>query len=74
MNGFFKMLTKGIVYNGASYSNTYITGGAFSLDGIHPNGRGYALIANEFVRVINARFNSNLPFVDVNASTGIIFP
>ncbi|MBP7166126.1 MAG: SGNH/GDSL hydrolase family protein [Bacteroidia bacterium] len=74
MNGFFKTLSKGIVYNGASYSNAFITGGAFSLDGIHPNGRGYALIANEFVRVINARFNSNLPFVDVNASTGIIFP
>jgi hypothetical protein len=44
------------------------------VDGIHPNGRGYALIANEFIRVINARYNSNLPFCDVNGSDGVGFP
>jgi hypothetical protein len=74
MNLYFKQLSAGIVYNGAAYSTEYLSGGAFSVDGIHPNGRGYALIANEFIRVINARYNSNLPFCDVNGSDGVGFP
>ena len=74
MNTFFKTLKSGVTFNGAGYSSTYLSGGAFSSDGVHPNGRGYALIANEFIRVINARYNSNLPFCDVNAYTGVIFP
>src|SRR6056297_436188 len=36
-----------------------VTGGAFSLDGIHPTARGYALIANEFMRAIDATYGSN---------------
>ena len=52
----------------------FITGGAFSLDGVHPNGRGYALIANEFIKAINAKFGSTIPYVDVTAHPGIIFP
>ena len=41
-------------------------GGLFSLDGVHPNPRGQALIANEFIRAINAAFNSTLPPVNIN--------
>jgi len=74
MNIFFKQLSSGIVFNGAEYATQYLRGGAFSVDGIHPNGRGYALIANEFIRVINARYNSNLPFCDVNGYGGVQFP
>ena len=36
-----------------------VTGGAFSLDGIHPTSRGYALIANEMLKVIDATYGSN---------------
>lgn len=36
-----------------------VTGGAFSLDGVHPNSRGYALIANEFLKAIDATYGSN---------------
>ncbi|WP_298900800.1 G-D-S-L family lipolytic protein [uncultured Psychroserpens sp.] len=36
-----------------------VTGGAFSLDGVHPNARGYALIANEFMKAIDAAYGSN---------------
>ena len=35
--------------------------GLFSLDGVHPNPRGQALIANEFTKAINAVFGSTLP-------------
>ena len=51
--------------NGGIASGDYVltaslvTGGAFSLDGVHPNSRGYALIANEFLKAIDATYGSN---------------
>jgi hypothetical protein len=46
-----------------------VTGGAFSLDGIHPTSRGYALLANEFMRAIDQTYGSNFEasgsFVDI---------
>lgn len=44
---------------------TNFLGGLFSLDGVHPTNTGYAIIANEFIRKINQRYNSNIPVVNV---------
>lgn len=74
MNYFFRTLKSGFVFNGVNYSTQYLSGGAFSLDGIHPTARGYALIANQFIRVINAKYRSTVPEVDVNNYPGIRFP
>lgn len=74
MNALFKTFNKGIRYNGVAMNADYITGGVFSTDGMNPNGRGYAMIANEFIRVINGKFNSNLPPVDVTSFPGINYP
>lgn len=46
-------LNKGIQFNGTTYTSQFVSGGAFSLDGIHLTGRGYAVIANEFIQAIN---------------------
>lgn len=35
-----------------------VTGGAFSLDGVHPTSRGYALIANLFLQAIDNTYGS----------------
>ena len=35
-------------------TTTFASGNLFSLDGVHPTPRGYAVVANEFIRVINA--------------------
>ncbi len=40
-------------------TSNLVTGGAFSLDGIHPTARGYALLANEFMKQIDATYGSN---------------
>jgi len=40
-------------------TSSLVTGGAFSLDGVHPTARGYALIANEFLRAIDLTYGSN---------------
>jgi lysophospholipase L1-like esterase len=42
---------------------------AFSLDGIHPNNRGLALIANALLEQINAAAGTALPPVDVMSQT-----
>jgi len=40
-------------------TSSLVTGGAFSLDGVHPTARGYALLANEFMKKIDATYGSN---------------
>lgn len=66
--------TSGIQYDGVKYTTTFVTGGSFSLDGVHLTGRGYAVIANEFIKAINATYKSNLPQVNVNSYSGVTFP
>ena len=64
----------GIQYNGVNYSTTFVTGGSFSLDGVHLTGKGYAVIANEFIKAINAKYKSNLHQVNPNNYSGVKFP
>ncbi len=56
----------GIVSNSFTLTSAYVTGGAFSLDGVHPSPRGYALIANAFTAAINAQYSSTLKLVDLS--------
>lgn len=66
--------SSGIQFDGVKYTATFVTGGTFSLDGVHLTGRGYALIANEFIKSINAKYHSTLPLVNVNSYSGVEFP
>lgn len=63
----------GISADGYTLTSAYVTGGAFSLDGVHPSPRGYALIANEFLKAINAKYGSNFKGVSL-ADYGILYP
>lgn len=65
--------TVGISANGYTVSSTYVTGGGFSLDGVHPSPRGYALIANKFLEAINLKYGSNFKGVSF-ADYRIMFP
>ncbi|PWE00657.1 SGNH/GDSL hydrolase family protein [Marinilabilia rubra] len=65
---------EGLMIDGNIYSNAYITGGVFSLDGIHTTGRGSAIIANAFIEAVNEKYGSSVPYVLVNDQTGIVFP
>lgn len=55
----------GIRFGNYHITATYVTGGAFSLDGVHPSARGYALIANKFMEAINAKYGSTFRPVDL---------
>lgn len=74
MGAFLSTITSGILYNGVSFNTQFVTGGVFSLDGVHLTPRGYAFAANEIIRNINAHYNANIPMVDVNAYHGLAFP
>ena len=66
--------SSGLQWDGVKYTATFVTGGSFSLDGVHPTGRGYAILANEFLKAINTRYKSTLPMVNVNSYSGVTFP
>lgn len=57
--------------DGSVVDATFATGGGFSLDGVHPAPRGYAIIANAFIEAINTKYNSNLPGVNPLDYTGL---
>lgn len=63
----------GIRYGNYHLSASYVTGGAFSLDGVHPSARGAALIANKFAEAINAKYGSTFKALDL-AEYPIQFP
>ena len=54
----------GLTQNGIKYTSSFIQGGVFSLDGIHLTPAGYALIANEIIKGINAKFGATVPQVN----------
>lgn len=73
-NAFFRTIGPGIATNAVNNSASYVSGNLFSLDGVHPTPRGYALIANEIIRVINATYGATIPQVAPNDYRAIPFP
>ena len=73
-NEIVKKLQTGIVYNGVTMSAKFVSGGAYSLDGIHFNPRGNALVANEFIRALNEKYKAKIPSVNAVNYPSIIFP
>jgi lysophospholipase L1-like esterase len=59
-NAIFQQMASG-GYSDGNFTLTtdLVLGGAVSLDGVHPNSRGYALVANEFLKAIDAAYGSN---------------
>ena len=55
----------GVRKDNVTVTSNYVTGGGFSLDGVHPSPRGYALIAHEFFKAINLTYGSNFKGVNI---------
>lgn len=78
MNAVMNQLVSGIrTEDGSIYTANYFSGSStegsvlFSLDGVHPNARGYAVIANEIIKVINREFKATLPIHNPSYFPGI---
>jgi len=67
-------IKKGMVIDGVSVNSNFISGGIFSLDGVHLTPRGYAVVANEFIKAINAQYGSTIPLAEVSAYRGVKIP
>ncbi|MEO1010590.1 MAG: G-D-S-L family lipolytic protein [Bacteroidota bacterium] len=64
--------TEGIpLSDGSIVTAIFATGGGFSLDGVHPSPRGYALLANLFIDAIEEKYDALLPRVDPLEFTGL---
>ncbi len=74
-NTFFaQVASNGIVTNGVTNTAGFISGNLFSLDGVHPTPRGYAIVANEIIKVINTTYGAKVPTVNPNDYRGVKFP
>lgn len=71
---YLNQVKTGIVIQGIGINSSFISGGAFSLDGVHLTPRGNAVIANVFIDAINGKYGSNIPVVDVTQFRGVKFP
>ncbi len=62
--------TTGIRYGSVVYTEDFVTGGVFGLDGVHPTDLGYAIMANAMIDAVNAKFGSTIRHVDLGAVAG----
>jgi len=53
-------------FGGVTVTTSFLTGGLFGYDGIHPTSLGYAIVAEEMIKFINANFGNHIP--DINFS------
>ena len=60
-----QLATTGIPYDSGTLTSQFVTGGAFSLDGVHPTPRGYAYLANLMIQKINAKYDAEVPVVNL---------
>lgn len=74
-NAFFtRVAAAGIITNGVNNTANFISGNLFSLDGVHPTPRGYAVVANEMIKAINAKYGARIAEVNPNDYFGVRFP
>ncbi len=73
-NEILAKVKEGIWTDGVNVNGDFLTGGAFSLDGIHLTPRGYSIVANGFIELINSNFDANLSPVIINNYRAVILP
>lgn len=74
VNGLMKNAKTGLIYDGVTMTAKFVTGGIFSLDGIHLNGQGNAVVANTFIDAINKKYNAAIPKANITDYPGVKFP
>ncbi len=72
---FQDFLAHGVVINGSGLTpSIFPPFGAFSLDGVHPNPRGAAFVANQIIATLNDHFEAYIPPVNPNNYPGNELP
>ncbi len=74
VNDLLGELKEGIFSDGVNVNADFLTGGAFSLDGVHLTPRGYSMVANGIIETINTNFNATISPVIINNYRAVILP
>lgn len=79
INGLFNQFAAATGYHAGPFvfSPAYITGGLFSLDGLHLTDIGYTLFADQYIRTINQAYGTSIPLASIAqfmANNGGVFP
>ena len=75
MNTFFNNVKAyGLNVNGETFTTEYVSGGLFSFDGVHPSSKGYGIVANQYIKVMNSAFGMHVPYVNINSLPGLPTP
>ncbi|MFI5372595.1 MAG: SGNH/GDSL hydrolase family protein [Candidatus Eisenbacteria bacterium] len=62
---FKQTAANGVTVAGQHYNTAFVTGGIFSLDGVHPTDLGYGIIANTLIDVVDGKYGAAIPHVDL---------
>ena len=54
----------GVRIGATKYTSDYVTGGLFSLDGVHPSDLAHAVLANALIDAVNTRFGAAITHVN----------
>jgi len=54
----------GISFDSGIITSDFVTGGGFSLDGVHPTPRAHALVVNGIIEAVKRSYGANLPSVN----------
>lgn len=71
---FDEVSRNGYMVAGEEYTMSFISGGLFSLDGVHLSSRGNAILANKFIQAMNENLNANIRYVSLHTIPGITAP
>ena len=71
-NAFLNDITADGSYTSQGYTFTpsFVTGGMFSLDGVHMSNAGYAVAANQFIEAINSTYDVAIASVSIREVMG----
>jgi len=65
IKGLFDRFATGLNVGPFHLTSDFITGGIFSLDGVHLSDIGYTLFANEYIKAINTGYGTHVPLASV---------
>jgi hypothetical protein len=70
---FDRVVQQGITSpDGEELRATFLTGGIFTLDGVHPGPKGHAIVANQMIPIIEREFGASIPAINTrNLPDGI---
>lgn len=58
--------TDGYTVGSVTYTSDFITGGLFSLDGIHPTDLAHAIMCNTLIDAVNAQWGATIPHLNLS--------